>query len=300
MLKANRPIGLLRVKYVGVQLSAKYINYRHFLMCTPTVQTSEPLPKVQPHMCTLIFVSQQKQTSRVRPISDPAVWRASPKWGIWGMRVAPGSQNSSSAPYTAHPCLTVHTFNEIYLINFTMRKIRNHLLLFLFYFCLFVLPGSEEDVLILLTDNVAVGTRKENTILCQLLEEKKKGSKCLLTQPNQKLLLIHTTVCLSHGTCMWNSSLSLPTPKAHKVPSVARATDSTATTSTRGYKLLNTRNMASAGHQSLSAATKPLYIHWVWVAAVEIKPRDGLSAVDVQLPRQSVQVWESQLHAANG
>lgn len=206
------------------------------------------------------------------------------------MPVAPGSRNSVSVPYTAHPCLTVHS----YLINFTMRKIRNHLLLFLFHFCLFVLPGSEEDVLILLTDNVAIGTRKENTILCQLLEEREQ----MPADPAKtKPLVIHRTVCLMGPACVTHhwSSPHFQVPSVCQGHSLHRHYQHK-----RGHELLNTGCTASAGHQNLSAAAKRLYIHWVRVAAVEIKPRDGLSTVDVQLPCQSVQVWESQLHTANG
>lgn len=82
-----------------------------------------------------------------------------------------------------------------------MRKIRNHLLLFLFHFCLFVLPGSEEDVLILLTDNIAIGARKENTILCQLLEEKER-EQMPADSAKTKLLVIHRTVCLMGPACV--------------------------------------------------------------------------------------------------
>lgn len=161
------------------------------------------------------------------------------------------------------PCLTAHfQWNLLRKCNNKeAAKNNSHLLLLLFYFCLFILPGSNKDLFILLTHHIAISTRKENTILCQLWEGKRKGANVCWPSPK-------ATVCLKGSAT------------GHVFPL------------TRDTQILQDINIWQVQQSSF-------YIHWVWVAAVKIKSSDGLGTVNVQLPCHSVQVWQFQLHTAH-
>lgn len=78
---------------------------------------------------------------------------------------------------------------------------------------MFILPGSNKDLFILLTHHIPISTRKENTIP-SAIGRKKKGNKCLLTQPKsyRKLTELSVSKCVTgHIFCRTSTKQLLHT-----------------------------------------------------------------------------------------